>query len=159
MTDQGDGPGLLEATLGRRAVLLAVLAGGGALALSACGADSPESGGTNGQPSSGKVTVAADGTQEITIFVQDDYVFRPAAFAVAAGRVRLTLASEAKELTHNIRFTPDAGPTDIEEEIPILAPGQSETIEFAVEQPGDYPYECSFHVALGQVGTMTVTAA
>jgi plastocyanin len=30
-------------------------------------------------------------------------------------------------------------------------------MEFAVDQPGDYRYECSFHVALGQIGTMTVT--
>lgn len=30
-------------------------------------------------------------------------------------------------------------------------------VEFAVEQPGDYEYECSFHVVLGQIGMMTVT--
>lgn len=146
--------------LSRRAVLLSGLAGGGALVLAACGGDSQEgSGAGDPRPSSGAVTVDPDGTQEITIFVQDDFVFRPAAFTVTTGQVRLTLTSEAKELTHNIRFTPDGGPAVIEEEIPIVAPGASETIEFAVEQPGDYQYECSFHVALGQLGTMTVTPA
>ena len=38
-----------------------------------------------------------------------------------------------------------------------MAPGESETIEFEVTQPGDYPFECTFHTALGQVGTMTVS--
>jgi plastocyanin len=33
------------------------------------------------------------------------------------------------------------------------------TIEFTVQAPGDYPFECSFHVQLGQVGTMTVSGA
>jgi len=145
--------------LSRRALLLSGLAGAGALALSACG-DQPrdDAGGSAGPDPTGEVVIAADGTQEITILVQDDYDFRPAAFSVAAGRVRLTLASRAEQLTHNIRFTPGAGPAPIEEEIPILAPGDSDTIEFAVDQPGDYRYECSFHVALGQIGMMTVTA-
>jgi plastocyanin len=39
----------------------------------------------------------------------------------------------------------------------VLAPGESKTIEFTVTAPGDYPFECSFHAALGQVGTMTVS--
>ena len=159
MSEGRHGPAVRERTLSRRAVLFTGLAGVGALALSACGGESDDESGGGPQPSSGKVTVAGDGTQEITVFVQDDYVFRPAAFSVGSGRVRLTLASEAKELTHNIRFTPGGGPVEIEEEIPILAPGRSETIEFTVDQPGDYQYECSFHVALGQIGTMTVTAA
>jgi hypothetical protein len=30
------------------------------------------------------------------------------------------------------------------------------TIEFEVTAPGDYPFECSFHLQLKQVGTMTV---
>ena len=145
--------------MSRRAVLLTGLSGAGALALAACGgeAESPS------QPASpddaGVVSVAPDGTQAITMLVQDDYEFRPAAFTVTAGRVRLTLTSQAEQLTHNIRFTPGTGPAEIAEEIPIVAPGDSETIEFAVDRPGDYQYECSFHVALGQIGTMTVTAA
>lgn len=150
---------MLDLHLTRRAALLTGLASMGALALSACGGGSDDESDGTPQPSTGKVTVAEDGTQEITVFVRDDYVFRPAAFTVTSGRVRLTLASEAEQLTHNIRFTPGGGPAEIEEEIPILAPGDSETIEFAVVQPGDYQYECSFHVALGQIGTMTVTAA
>ena len=161
----GTGPdrgGLAQAAplLSRRAILLIGTAGLGAVALSACGGDSES---PSGEPpaagaAAGEVTTAADGTQEITLEVRDDYDFRPERFTVSPGRVRLTLTSKAQQLTHNIRFTPGAGPTEISEEIPILAPGDSDTIEFAVEQPGDYRYECSFHVALGQIGTMTVAA-
>ena len=153
-----------EVWLRRRTLLLGGVAGLGALALAGCGGDDadttpPSSGAPSGQDARGEVTVAPDGTQEITLVVRDDYVFRPDHFAVTPGRVRLTLTSEAEQLVHNIRFTPGAGPTEIAEEIPVLGPGRSDTMEFDVDQPGDYQYECSFHVALGQIGTMTVTLA
>lgn len=148
-----------RSVVSRRAVLLTGLSGAGGLALVACGgnADPPQS--TAPVDDGGTVSLAPDGTQEITLLVQDDYAFGPAAFTVTTGRVRLTLTSRAEQLTHNIRFTPGAGPAAIAEEIPIVAPGDSQTMEFAVDQPGDYQYECSFHVALDQIGTMTVTAA
>ena len=152
--------GETESTVTRRTVLLTGLAGLGAMALSGCGDDSDAQPDRepSAAPTGGGVSVAPDGMQEITIVVRDDYDFYPAMFTVTTGRVRLTLASEADQLTHNFRFTPGAGPVDIAEEIPIVAPGDSDTIEFAVEQTGDYQYECSFHVALGQIGMMTVTA-
>lgn len=40
----------------------------------------------------------------------------------------------------------------------ILPPGIEDTIEFTVDRVGDYAFECSFHGALGQVGTMSVVA-
>jgi plastocyanin len=127
-------------------VLLAGCGGGGA--------------GASATPSTaegvGEVTVASDGVQEITLQVQDDYVFVPDSFTVDPGAVRVTVVSVAKETTHNFVFTPDAGPAAIESSISLLAPGQQMTIDFDVEAPGDYPFECSFHVQLGQVGTMTV---
>ena len=107
-------------------------------------------------PGVGTVTTAPDGVQEITIQTQDDYVFTPNRFTVAPGKVRLTVTNVAKELTHNFRFTPGKGPAAVSAEIPLLAPGQKETIEFTVTTPGNYAFECSFHVQLGQVGTMTV---
>ena len=147
--------------LRRRTVLLTALAGAGAMVLSACGSDPDES--SDDAPADvaadGTVSIAPDGTQEVAVLVRDDYDFYPAAFTVTTGRVRLSLISEAKELTHNFRFTPGVGPAEIAEEIPILAPGESDTMEFPVDQLGDYQFECSFHVALGQIGTMTVTSA
>lgn len=145
--------------LTRRTLLAGGLAGLAGVALAACGGDA------NGaaEPAvddvaAGQVTVGPDGVQEITVLVADDYVFVPDSFTVAPGQVRLTLTSIADQLTHNLVFTPGTGPVDIVEGVQILAPGDSETFDFTVEQAGDYQYECSFHVALGQIGTMTVTA-
>ena len=107
-------------------------------------------------PGVGTVTTAADGVQEITLQTQDDYVFTPDRFTVDPGTVRLTVVNVAKDLTHNFRFTPDEGPAEIGSEIPLLTAGQEVTIEFEVAEPGDYPFECSFHIQLDQVGTMTV---
>jgi plastocyanin len=104
----------------------------------------------------GAVTTAPDGVQEIILQTQDDYVFTPDRFTVDPGTVRLTVVNVAKQMTHNFRFTPDVGPETIEAGIPLLAPGEEKTIEFDVTVPGDHPFECSFHVQLGQVGTMTV---
>jgi plastocyanin len=125
--------------------------------LAGCGGDTPA---TEASPTTaagvGTVTVAPDGVQEITLQTQDDYVFRPDHFTVAPGKVRLTVTNVAKQATHNFDFTPDAGPTRIDASIPLLAPGEKKTIAFDVETLGDYPFQCSFHVQLGQVGTMTV---
>jgi plastocyanin len=107
----------------------------------------------------GTVTTGADGVQEVVLETGDDYVFTPATFTVAPGEVRVTVRNVAAQLTHNFVFTPDAGPAAIAEGIPFLAPGDSETVEFTVKKPGDYPFECSFHAALGQVGTMTVSGS
>ena len=57
----------------------------------------------------------------------------------------------------DFRFTPGGGPEAIQPEIPLLAPGDSRTIEFTTTAPGQYGFECSFHTQLGQVGTMTVS--
>jgi len=145
---------------GRAALAGPVLTGAllaGAL-LAGCGNDEPTlpqvtrtAGGE-----AGAVTTTADGIQEILLETGDDYVFTPATFTVAPGTVRVTVRNTAAQLTHNFVFTPDTGPAPIAEGIPYLGPGESDTIEFTVEAPGDYPFECSFHAALGQVGTMTV---
>jgi plastocyanin len=128
------------------------------IALAGCGGD--DSPGPGAAPTTaegvGTVTVAPDGVQEITLQTQDDYVFTPDHFTVDPGTVRLTVVNAATQLTHNFTFTPDSGPQPIESSISLLAPGQEATIEFDVAAPGDYPFECSFHVQLGQVGTMTV---
>jgi plastocyanin len=129
--------------------------------LAGCGGDPGGSAAASSAPDPdlGKVTTGADGVQEVTLQTPDDYTFVPNHFTVAPGEVRLTVVSTAKELTHNFAFTPGAGPAEIDAGIDLLAPGQEMTIEFTVQTPGDYPFECSFHVQLGQVGTMTVSGA
>jgi plastocyanin len=106
-------------------------------------------------PGVGVVTTAADGVQEITIQTQDDYTFVPDTFTVAPGSVRLTLVNVAQEMTHNLEFD-DEVPGPVDAGIDFLAPQDETTIEFEVTEPGDYPFSCTFHVQLGQTGTMTV---
>ena len=143
------------------ALLGGVLLAAGVLA--GCGTDDGAGGGSGGSsaqpsnPSAGAVSTAPDGVQEVTIETPDDYVFVPDTFTVAPGRVRLTVTSTAEQMTHNFRFRPGAGPEEIPEEIALLAPGDSRTIEFEVTMPGDHPFDCTFHVQLGQSGVMTVS--
>jgi plastocyanin len=134
----------------------AVLAAG---VLAGCGSDGGSGDGaapSSSDASLGTVTTGEDGVQEVTIQTPDDYVFVPDTFTVAPGRVRLTVQSTATQATHNFRFTPGAGVEEIPEEIPLLAAGETRTIEFEVTAPGEHPFECSFHVQLGQTGVMTV---
>ena len=112
---------------------------------------------SSADPSLGTVSTAPDGVQELTIETPDDYVFVPDTFTVAPGMVRVTVRNTAEQMVHNFRFTPGAGVAEVDAEIPLLQPGESDTIEFEVTAPGDYPFDCSFHLQLGQVGTMTVT--
>ncbi|MGY1740406.1 MULTISPECIES: plastocyanin/azurin family copper-binding protein [unclassified Blastococcus] len=144
----------------------AAVAAGVVLVLAGCGGDDGGGDGGGGAASSsggdaalGTVTTAPDGVQEVTIETPDDYVFVPDAFTVAPGPVRLTVRNTAEQMVHNFRFTPDTGPAAIDAGIDLLQPGESDTIEFEVQAPGDYPFDCSFHLQVGQVGTMTVAPA
>lgn len=101
--------------------------------------------------------MGADGVQELTIRVSDDYAFNPTTITVAPGPVRLTVQSVADDLTHAFRFTSGANPQDISEEISVVGPGRSETVEFEASKPGDYLFECSLHIGMGHAGVMTVT--
>jgi len=141
----------------RRARLLSAALVGLAV-LSGCGGSEPAlpEATRTAEGDVGAVRTAADGFQEITLETGDDYVFTPATFSVAPGQVRLTVRNVAEQMVHNFEFSAGQGPGAIVEKIPILAPGDVETIQFTVTAPGDYPFECSFHLAQGQVGTMTV---
>jgi len=140
---------------------IAVWGAGAVVAVSALAGCGQDTAGPAASPSTvpgvGTVTTAPDGVQLITLQTQDNYVFTPDHFTVAPGKVRLTVVNTAQQTTHNFRFRPDSGPAPIAADIPLLAPGDRKTIDFDVTQPGDYPFECSFHIQLGQVGTMTVS--
>jgi plastocyanin len=136
---------------GRAAGLAATL-----VLLAGCGGDD----GTGASPSTaagvGEVTTGPDGVQEITVQTQDDYVFVPDSFTVDPGKVRLTVVNVAEEMTHNLEFTDEQAPAPIGAGIDLVAPGEEVTVDFEVSAPGEYPFACTFHLQLGQVGTMTV---
>lgn len=131
-------------------VVLAVLLGG-------CGAD-PEPQSTDRPDVAGEVTVGPDGVQSITLTAGDDYRFVPDEFTVTPGEVSVTVENVATQLTHSLAFPPGRSPTDISESIPVVAPSESDTIEFTVNTPGEYAFICSFHEALGHTGVMIVAA-
>ncbi|MDQ3733187.1 MAG: cupredoxin domain-containing protein [Actinomycetota bacterium] len=106
--------------------------------------------------SAGEVTVGPDGVQSITLVSGDDYRFVPAEFTVTPGQVSLTLENAATQLTHSLAYPPERNPEDITESIPVVAPTESDTIEFTVDTPGEYAFICSFHEAQGHTGVMTV---
>ena len=133
------------------ALAAGVLAGCG---LSPATTPAPSSSAASAQP--GRVTVAPDGVQEVTLQTEDDFKFTPDHFTVKPGTVRLTVTNVGRELNHNFRFSPGKGPAPLTAEIPLLTSGQEQTITFAATTPGTYRFECSFHADLGQVGTMTV---
>jgi plastocyanin len=142
---------------GRRSVGRFVGSLGLVAALTACGGGGTPAAATHSSvPGLGRVTTAPDGVQQVTIQTQDNYVFAPAGFTVAPGRVRLTVVNAAASFTHSFRFSQGKGPEPIAATIPVLAPGERQTIEFTVQKPGSYRFECSFHTQLGQFGTMTV---
>ncbi len=126
--------------------------------LAGCGGDQPQGSAAAPTPGPGvgEVTTAPDGVQEITVQTQDDYLFVPDSFTVDPGTVRLTVVNVAEEMTHNLEFDDGEGPEPIDAGIDFLGPGDEKTIEFEVTVPGDHPFACTFHVQLGQVGTMTV---
>jgi plastocyanin len=140
----------------RRAVPAAVLVSLAGLLAGCSGGDEPATPAADPPPGVGEVTTGPDGVQEITLQTQDDYLFTPDSFTVEPGTVRLTVVNVAEEMVHNFRFTPDAAPEAIDAQIDLLAPGEEMTIDFEVTATGEYPFECSFHVQLDQVGTMTV---
>jgi plastocyanin len=129
---------------------VAVLAGG-------CASERPTPPPTEARPGVGEVTTGPDGVQEVTLQTQDDYVFTPDSFTVEPGAVRLTVINVGEQMVHNFRFMPGEGPEAIDAQIDILPAGEEETLEFEVTRPGEHPFECTFHVQLDQVGTMTVT--
>ncbi len=144
-----------SSAVGRRTVLgLAVAMSVGLLA--GCGGEQAAPPAEEARPGVGEVTVAADGAQEITLQTQDDYSFTPDSFTVDPGTVRLTVVNVGEQMVHNFRFTPDAGPEPIGVQVDLLTAGQEVTVEFEVTEPGDHPFECTFHVQLGHVGVMTV---
>ena len=121
-----------------------------------CSGEEPAPPATEARPGVGEVTTADDGVQEVTLQTQDDYLFLPDSFTVEPGAVRLTVINVGEQMVHNLRFTPGEGPEEIGAQIDLLAAGQEATIEFEVTEPGEHPFECTFHVQLDQVGTMTV---
>lgn len=135
----------------RGALLLLALTVATSLA-AGCGSDASEGVAENAGPTSVTLTPGPDGVQEVTVDASDSYKFTPSTIEVKVGKVRLTMINNAEQATHSLAFKP-GGP---EEDIPFLAPGEEDTIDFSVDLPGEYEFFCTFHEALNQRGTLVV---
>jgi plastocyanin len=110
------------------------------------------------------------GTTHEVKMVGDDkgYRFEPADIKIKAGDgIKFTMVSGGP---HNVAFDPATIPADVKGQLsanmpnqqgelssPLFSnPNESYTISFANIKPGQYPYHCTPHLAMGMKGTITI---
>jgi len=110
------------------------------------------------------------GTTHEVKMVGDDkgYRFEPANITVKAGDgIKFTMVSGGP---HNVAFDPATIPADVKPQLlanmpnqqgelsspMFMNPNESYTISFANVKPGQYPFHCTPHLAMGMKGTITV---
>ena len=122
-------------------------------------------------PAAGGGTAAAiTGTTHEVKMIGDDkgYRFDPANITVKAGDgIKFIMVSGGP---HNVAFDPATIPADVKPQLmanmpnqqaelssPLfMNPNEAYTISFANVKPGQYPYHCTPHLAMGMKGTITV---
>jgi plastocyanin len=159
---------------------LALLAG--AVVLGACGGGEKKADSTGAAtatpatpapatPAAGAVAkVAATGATHEVKMVGDDkgYKFEPADITIKSGdAITWTMVSGGP---HNVAFDPATVPADSKAQIDanmdqklselsspmLMNANEKYTISFGGVKPGQYPYHCTPHLAMGMKGTITV---
>jgi plastocyanin len=108
-------------------------------------------------------------THEVKMVGDDKgYRFEPADITIKAGDgIKFVMVSGGP---HNVAFDPATIPADVKPQLsanmpnqqgelssPLFSnPNESYTISFANVKPGQYPYHCTPHLAMGMKGTITV---
>lgn len=99
-------------------------------------------------------SVAADGTQQVTISASDDMKFQPTAVSVHAGQpLELTLRN-AGQSAHDLTLSEGvAQPVKL-----TVNGGETTSRTFTFDKPGTYKFECSMpgHALAGMRGMITV---
>ena len=96
------------------------------------------------EPTSAEVMVGTDDGAEL--------LFEPATVSVPAGvEVSLTFANRST-VPHNLSLDDPIGVATSQ----VVAPGDTEVLDFEVAEPGDYTFVCTLHP--GMDGVLTVTA-
>jgi plastocyanin len=120
----------------------------------------------------GSSTMAAiTGTTKTVNMVGDakGYRFEPANITLKQGDgIKFVVVSGGP---HNVAFDPATIPADVKSQLDAnmgtdkmgelssnmkMNPGESVTVSFANIKPGQYPFHCTPHLALGMKGTITV---
>ena len=108
-------------------------------------------------------------THEVKMIGDDKgYRFDPADITVKAGDgIKFIMVSGGP---HNVAFDPATIPADVKPQLlanmpnqqgelsspMFMNPNESYTISFANVKPGQYPFHCTPHLAMGMKGTITV---
>ncbi|HEY0528919.1 MAG TPA: plastocyanin/azurin family copper-binding protein [Gemmatimonadaceae bacterium] len=127
---------------------------------------------TPGATTGGAATMAPiTGTTKTVNMVGDakGYRFEPASVTVKQGDgIKFVVVGGGP---HNVAFDPATIPADVKAQLDAnmgtdkmgelssnmkMNPGESVTISFANIKPGQYPFHCTPHLALGMKGTITV---
>jgi len=127
--------------------------------------------GTTPAPAGGSATMAAiTGTTHEVKMVGDaqGYRFEPANIIVKAGDgIKFTTVSGGP---HNVAFDPATVPADVQAQLDAnisekmgqlssamkMNAGESITVSFANIKPGNYPFNCTPHLAMNMKGKVTV---
>ncbi|HYA00764.1 MAG TPA: plastocyanin/azurin family copper-binding protein [Candidatus Binatia bacterium] len=125
--------------------------------VAACGDGQPStsgSGGSSGGSSSsgGQCTscgTVGSGPAAVTVDATDADKFQPATVDIKVGQI--VKWTNTGSQAHTVTFTSDGAISDSD-----LTSGQTFEVKFT--QAGSWGYECTFHVALGMTGTVTVSA-
>jgi plastocyanin len=122
-------------------------------------------------PAAGGGTAAPITGQTVEVKMVGDekgYRFEPADIKVKAGDgIKFIMVSGGP---HNVAFDPATIPADVKPQLsanmpnqmaelssPLLTnPNEAYTISFANVKPGQYPFHCTPHLAMGMKGTITV---
>ena len=163
-------------TLVSSAIVLGACGGGGektadtaATAATAATADTTATAATTPAATSGAMAPITGTTHEVKMVGDDKgYRFEPANITVKAGDgIKFTMVSGGP---HNVAFDPATIPADVKPQLlanmpnqqgelssPLfMNPNESYTMSFANVKPGQYPYHCTPHLAMGMKGTITV---
>jgi len=157
------------------AIALGACSGGGEKkadsAATAAPAATPDSAATAAPTAAPAGAAAAVTGQTVEVkMVGDDkgYRFEPADIKIKAGDgVKFVMVSGGP---HNVAFDPATIPADVKPQLSANMPNQqgelssplftnpndSYTISFANVKPGQYPFHCTPHLAMGMKGTITV---
>ena len=161
-------------TLVSSAIVLGACGGGGEktadTAATAAPADTAAtSAATTPSATSGAMAPITGTTHEVKMVGDDKgYRFEPANITVKAGDgIKFTMVSGGP---HNVAFDPATIPADVKPQLSanmpnqqgelssplFMNPNESYTMSFANVKPGQYPYHCTPHLAMGMKGTITV---
>jgi plastocyanin len=122
------------------------------LAIGACGDDDEDT--TTAATGATGATGAAGGGADTLAVSLTEYALDPANPTVDAGTLAIEVSNDG-EIVHNLEVEGPAGEAELEED---LQPGDSDTLEVDLSEPGTYVWYCPVanHRDLGMEGEITV---